>query len=100
MAEKDANSSVGAHYTGMSVRGIAEMFHFPKPTVHIILHNFKEAYRVSPRSPKLSESDQCRLVGDCGRKSSLLSKFTAQMRPVTLEGVSEFTIRRMYSHGK
>jgi len=84
----------------MSERRIVEMYGFAKTTVHMVIKNFEERGLTKPaprsrRPQKLSENYKSLLV-EIVEENHLasLSEITAQMRDITLDDVSESTIRR------
>src|SRR5947209_18337990 len=76
------------------------MYGFAKTTVHMVIKNFEERGLTKPaprsrRPQKLSENYKSLLV-EIVEENHLasLSEITAQMRDITLDDVSESTIRR------
>lgn len=84
----------------MSERHIVDMYGFAKTTVHRVIKNFEERGLTAPaprsgRPPKLSEEDKLHLVEIVENDHlASLSEITAQMRDITLDTISEITIRR------
>ena len=97
LSEFDRGRIVGAHDAGMSERRIVEMYGFAKTTVHMVIKNFEERglTKPAPRSgrPQNSQKIINRSIVEENHLASL-SEITAQMRDITLDDVSESTIRR------
>ena len=94
LSEFDRGRIVGAHDAGMSERRIVEMYVFAKTTAHMVIKE-RVLTKPVPRSgrPQNSQKIINRSIVEENHLASL-SEITAQMRDITLDDVSESTIRR------